>query len=291
MSLDEVREEALRYHLTVTTSTDRDKIIDAILDHLMRSSLPEELPLIKRMAAQKQRSRIESQTDPPGPSDQTTGPALDTPSQVRPLDHFAAMLGAFMEQQRQTLEEIRALSRREASAPNNAPQEKEARESIESPRSQAISTSTPAQAVSLLMPQIPEFGGTDDENVQIWTQRVDRVAQVHRAPNDVVLLAASAKLTKLAKRWYEMQQGQVLESWPALKQALLQMFDRRVSFTAAIQRIETRKWNMAKESFDQYAIDPSFEHPDGGLHQPHHWRHSAAFAARNHVDAAYAVSG
>lgn len=51
------------------------------------------------------------------------------------------------------------------------PQERE-----QTTRSPAISTSSPAQAVSLLAPQIPEFGGTDDENVQIWTQRVDRVA-------------------------------------------------------------------------------------------------------------------
>ncbi|XP_029163451.1 uncharacterized protein LOC114934906 [Nylanderia fulva] len=97
--------------------------------------------------------------------------------------------------------------------------------------------------------------GTDEENVHIWSQRVDRVAQVHHASEDVVLLAASSKLTKLAKQWYEMQSGHVLESWYELKQAMIKMFDRRVSFTAAMQKIEARKWNPAKESFDQYSID------------------------------------
>lgn len=43
-------------------------------------------------------------------------------------------------------------------------------------RSPAINVSSPAQAVSLLSPQIPDFGGTDEENVQVWTQRVDRVS-------------------------------------------------------------------------------------------------------------------
>jgi len=52
-----------------------------------------------------------------------------------------------------------------------------------------------------------------------------------------------------------MKSGQVLESWPTLRQALIQMFDRRISFTAAMQRIEARKWNSSNESFDQYAID------------------------------------
>ncbi|KMQ91646.1 hypothetical protein RF55_8459 [Lasius niger] len=66
---------------------------------------------------------------------------------------------------------------------------------------------------------------------------------------------ASGKLVKLAKQWYEMQNGGVLESWAALKLALTQMFDRRVSFTASMQKIEARKWSPSKESFDQYSID------------------------------------
>lgn len=52
-----------------------------------------------------------------------------------------------------------------------------------------------------------------------------------------------------------MQNGKVLESWLALKLALTQMFDRRVSFTASMQKIEARKWIPSKESFDQYSID------------------------------------
>lgn len=52
-----------------------------------------------------------------------------------------------------------------------------------------------------------------------------------------------------------MQNGDVLESWTALKLALTQMFDRRVSFTAAMQKIEARRWAPGKESFDQYSID------------------------------------
>jgi len=170
-----------------------------------------------------------------------------------------------IEQQRQMMDEIRILMRRESPAREEIPQERDRmREEIpqereterdHTTRSPAISTSSPAQAVTLLAPQIPEFGGTDDENIQIWTQRVDRVAQVHRAPDDVVLLAASGKLVKLAKQWYEMQNGAVLESWAALKRALTQMFDRRVSFTASMQKIEARKWNPSKEPFDQYSID------------------------------------
>lgn len=150
------------------------------------------------------------------------------------------------------MEEIRALSRRGMSNATSSSQE---REDPEPARSPTISSASPAQAVNLLAPQIPEFGGTDEENVQVWTSRVDKVARVHRASDDVILLAASSKLVKTAKIWYDMQTGDVLESWQRLKQEISKMFDRKISFTAAMQKIEARRWISHKESFDQYAMD------------------------------------
>jgi len=52
---------------------------------------------------------------------------------------------------------------------------------------------------STLATQIPEFSGSDKENVSSWVRRVDQVAEVHRATDGVTLLAASSKLTKSAK--------------------------------------------------------------------------------------------
>lgn len=178
MTLEETKQEALRYQLPAAASSDRDLIIEAIMSHIERNNPPEEmLQSMQRSRTQGVRSRRESsQAVFPGPSQQATAPASEIPGQQGSLDRIAAALGVFMEQQQQMLEEIRALSRREAFVLSDAPQE---REIEESPRSPAISTSSPAQAVSLLSPQIPEFGGTDEENIQIWAQRVDRVAQVH----------------------------------------------------------------------------------------------------------------
>lgn len=48
--------------------------------------------------------------------------------------------------------------------------------------------------------QIPEFSGEENENIKAWIQRVDKVASVHGATEEAVLLAASSKLTKQAKR-------------------------------------------------------------------------------------------
>ncbi|KYQ56120.1 hypothetical protein ALC60_04960 [Trachymyrmex zeteki] len=84
------------------------------------------------------------------------------------------------------------------------------RTEMTSPRSQV--SSAPSQhttlgsissshAISLLASQIPEFGGQEAENVQLWIQRVEKVASIHKVSPDITLLAASSRLVKLAKRW------------------------------------------------------------------------------------------
>jgi len=108
--------------------------------------------------------------------------------------------------------------------------------------------------VSWLATQIPEFGGSDKENVSTWVRRVDQVAGVHGATDGVTLLAASSKLTKSAKTWYEVQSGPAVESWIGLRAELLKIFECEVPFYKAIQRAEMRKWIPAKETFDEYAI-------------------------------------
>lgn len=123
--------------------------------------------------------------------------------------------------------------------------------------------SAPAMVV-FLSPQIPEFGGSDKENVTLWSQRVDSVARIHQATDGVVHLAASGKLVGAAKRWYDLQMGAVLESWPALKRELIRMFKRRVSFYVAMCEVESRGWLSNKETFRQYALDKlALMHPLG----------------------------
>jgi len=85
-------------------------------------------------------------------------------------------------------------------------------------------------------------------------RRVNQVAGVHGASDGVTLLAASSKLTKSAKTWYEVQTGAAVESWIGLRAEMLKIFERKVPFYKAVQRAELRKWVPAKETFDEYAI-------------------------------------
>jgi len=95
--------------------------------------------------------------------------------------------------------------------------------------------------VSWLATQIPEFGGGADESANQWVRRVNKVAQVHGAADGVVLLAASSKLIKSAKKWYDIQTGTVIESRFNLKNELVKLFERKLPFYRAMQRAEVRK--------------------------------------------------
>lgn len=126
----------------------------------------------------------------------------------------------------------------------------------ETPRHSAIGSVFPAHAVNLLAPQIPKFSGTESENVQLWVERVDRVARIHRATDEVILLAATSRLNKIARKWFDQGTRPMLESWTEFRGAILKRFDeRRVVYHVALQKIEARKWNQSKETFHEYASD------------------------------------
>lgn len=109
--------------------------------------------------------------------------------------------------------------------------------------------------ITSLASQIPEYGGTDDENIRGWTQRVDHVARVHAATDGAILLAATNRLIGSARRWFDLQTGDVIESWVNVRQELIKIFDKEISFHKALVKIEERKWKSTEKTFDRYALD------------------------------------
>jgi len=57
-----------------------------------------------------------------------------------------------------------------------------------------------ASTTKWLATQIPDFGNTEAENVNMWIRRVDKIALIHGVTDGVILLAALSKLTKHAKQ-------------------------------------------------------------------------------------------
>lgn len=108
--------------------------------------------------------------------------------------------------------------------------------------------------MTFLTPQIPEFEGTEDENIKLWIQWVDKIAQIHRTSDDIMLLAAPNGFVKAARKWFDFDTGSMLESWVGLKDTLIKRFERRIPLYVAMQKIKARKWLFHKETFQEYAM-------------------------------------
>lgn len=274
MTVTQLKAEATRYQLPGIE--DRDGIIDAIMSHLERNGPVIDWAYGGRRSAEQE---VVPPTEQASSEQSITGNNAD-----QSLKAFLTTLTAMMQtQHQQTLEQLRQMQQQLLQNQQTVVQQVSAQNDgrvtqtvVESPgrtsRSGAsdaansqngtrstgqtsISSMPTANAVTLLSQQIPEFSGGDEENVKTWIQRVDRVAQIHRVADDVTLLAASSKLTKAAKKWYELQSGTMLESWTELRSALLRMFERKLPFYVQMQKVEARRWMYSKESFQQYAIE------------------------------------
>jgi hypothetical protein len=112
-------------------------------------------------------------------------------------------------------------------------------------RSSVLSMVPAAQAITLLASQIPSYGGTEEENVEFWLNKVDRVSRVHGISDDVTLLAATNKLTKLARQLFDVDTGTISSLF---KQALTR-FRRRLPSQVILQRVERESRTLPRKPF------------------------------------------
>ncbi|XP_025160298.1 uncharacterized protein LOC112589822 [Harpegnathos saltator] len=269
MTLKQLQEEAVKFRLPV--SNDRERMIEQMMSHLerhgpMRDLLePEESSRMgkDRQAAvtSAEEQRMEQQTE--GSSQNMIGQVTDSLAKMQRL--MQEQQQQFMLQQQNQFERLLlVLSNRRPEA--GLPTEhqgggRSTQNSTPSGSDGVVTGQNPIEmqqsqiSVSTLASQIPEFGGTEEENAKIWIQRVDCVAAIHGATDGVTLLAATARLTGAARKWYDAQYGPMLQTWRRVREELLKIFDREIAFYKIINKIENRKWNAAKETFDQYALD------------------------------------
>ncbi|KMQ83125.1 hypothetical protein RF55_20865 [Lasius niger] len=274
LTLEQLREEAASYGLPTTgVST---TLVDSILSHLERNGP------VKELLQQPKKKRT-----PAGPAEPLGIPAT-VPEPQESTDLMRQMLLALQQQLNQLFQVIAEQRGEPAVAPPQHQQldqlihidDEQRREPAAAPvqhRQEAIlppgpsraprstpsvevdrrttESGTPGGTVKALASQIPEFAGLDDDNVHAWVRRVDKVAQVHSVADGSILLAASSRLTKSARRWYDVQGDAAVESWSDLRTEMIKIFDRKVPFFRVMQKIEARKWIPAKETFDEYTID------------------------------------
>jgi len=215
-TLDRLQAEARRYRLPV--GGERSDLIDRIMSH------------IERMEAQEMIAETQSgPSSGPSVGEEATG-ELEEPLTMGTLRSALNEMTDLMRQQQQSIQMMLQLMANQSGASPvvvpvgvqslNAEMESGAL-SAPTPNHEIrpaknMDTHIPGNSVSWLDTQIPEYGGSDKENVSTWVRRVDQVAAVHGASDGVTLLASS-KLTKSAKTWYEVQTGAAVESWIGLR--------------------------------------------------------------------------
>ncbi|CAL1672060.1 unnamed protein product [Lasius platythorax] len=112
-----------------------------------------------------------------------------------------------------------------------------------------------SSASKFLSSQIPQFGGTDKEDVEIWIEKLECVARLHGFSQEVMLSAAFSRLVKTARRWFDYSTGSINSSWIIFRSAIINRFRRKILFGVVLQEVEARKWLYYKESFADYAMD------------------------------------
>lgn len=251
LTMIQLKEEARR--LGILVSDDRMRIIDAILNQLERRTRQDEQASLRRPALAATDGAV---AGPPG---------QEGSDGVAALQQVCVAL-ALQIQQQQVLAQI-LLSMRDMCGvlSGHQPADETPSQGQPSPATSvegtslqqsqlSLSTVSSAQAVNLLVSQIPEFASSKTENVQMWIKRIKKVAEIHSAPQRVIYLAASSKLVGPARKWFELGSGNMLESWIGFKDAINKRFTRKLLFHVALQKIKAQKWNFAKETFHEYAL-------------------------------------
>ncbi|XP_011878157.1 PREDICTED: uncharacterized protein LOC105567696, partial [Vollenhovia emeryi] len=126
---------------------------------------------------------------------------------------------------------------------------------LQAPQSAETPSMASMNASRFLVSQIPQFGGTEDEDVELWIEKIEKIALIHGLPPGAMLSAASLKLTKAARRWFDLTTGSINESWSDFRSAVIRRFKRQILYTAVIRKADERRWIFSKESFQDYAMD------------------------------------
>lgn len=274
MSMDELREEARCRGLRPLA--DRSQCIDRILTHAERQSVSR--PMSGETGEpsdglQEQPIRIEAGIDgisavPAVDSGRSSGATMRSAeiaisqlcalmaSQMQSQQQQQALMQQHVLQQQALMQQmLTAMSgnRGNAQSTARAPENQTAEQGRST--AQPLISASPAQAIKLLASQIPDFGGSEEEDVEIWLEKIGKVSVIHRVSEDITLLATKEKLVKGARKWFDLCTETVNQSWPCFRDAIRSRFKRRLLFHVVMQRVEARTWNSGKKTFQEYAMD------------------------------------
>lgn len=102
--------------------------------------------------------------------------------------------------------------------------------------------------------QIPIYGDKEDEDVEVWINRVDEIKQAFDLSEKVVKVIATKQLRGKVRDWYSCTPGMVQKTWSELKIDMKRMFASYESHISLMKKMENRRWK-AGETFSNYFYD------------------------------------
>lgn len=248
MTFEQLKKEADHFYLN-NVPDDRASIIDAIMSHLGRITSVNN-------QREEENHQIEETTDQAEPVTKSTNKQTLEEILLSLIPLISSIVKQMQEKKQllqQILQAVTAGTTSAALVQNDTNTTTVSDKCFETGKFSHQSFIETANAVNVLSPLIPEFGGTEEENVKLWIQRIDEVYKIYEVPDNIIFLVAINKLVNLARYWFDFGSGPMIKSWADFKEAVIKRFNGRDFFI--LQKIEARKWNYLEESFQEYAMD------------------------------------
>jgi len=188
LSLDQLKAEASKYGLPI--ARDKRRLIDSIMDHLESNAPVREI--FGRTTSEPASTRtLRQEVSEEGNPELHGTPVSLNQVMIVVQQQINQLLRALEGQSRENPVAISGARVMENPSPDPVNTMRSS-PSTETER-QSMATWTPNGAVQALASQIPEYVGQEEDNIQVWVRRIDKVAQVHGASDGVTLLAASSR--------------------------------------------------------------------------------------------------
>ncbi|KYB26024.1 hypothetical protein TcasGA2_TC033925 [Tribolium castaneum] len=98
---------------------------------------------------------------------------------------------------------------------------------------------------------IPEFAGTEEEDVLLWLNRIRAVRRNYGPNYNELLLAAISKLSGFAKKWFDSRPEHLDLSLAELME-MISTFGNREDRLSCMKRFEARKWRRNEKFLEYY---------------------------------------
>ncbi|XP_025268228.1 uncharacterized protein LOC105254772 [Camponotus floridanus] len=271
MSLEELHEEACGYRLT-NIPDDRTRCIELLMAHLKTNGPLREMQHSSNTAVGEEEQPTLSTPGSPRSEQSNQYYTIKRGTKVNEntLDHLCTALtqqlklqNESMKQQQQLFQQMLAalsVNQGQMSQPSQPVVTPSFASTQDRPYLRDVmgaegSTAPAGNSVKFLSSQIPTFGASEEEDVELWIEKIESVAEIHRLSSVVMLSAAAVKLTKSARRWFDLSSGEVNRSWLCFRAAITDRFKKKILYDVVRKRAEARKWNPISESFQDYSME------------------------------------